>query len=241
MASLAIGLVLVRHALAVEPTEGLTWARVRHSGGPLLAVGVIPSAVTFVISFIVTRLVGAATLGYVEAARVLTQPVTVVGVGLAAVLGPRITQAAAARDRVEAGRLLRRSYGLLLAVGAAYLAGGGVPLPFNPLVALVPTAYVVPGLLAVSIVAYSISNLTQPARAEQLGAHRERFAARVEVEGNAGAGGGRLDHAVAGAFAVPLGQAALAVVRQTRYRAGLAAWYGTPDGHARPAEGPPPG
>ncbi|HTS14544.1 MAG TPA: hypothetical protein VMH24_02685, partial [Candidatus Sulfotelmatobacter sp.] len=138
-------------------------------------------------------------------------------------------------------RLLRRSYVLLVAVGVAYLCLAGVPLPLNPLVAFVPTAYVVPGLLAVSIVAYSISNLTQPARAEQLGAHRERFAARVEVEGNVGRVAVALTTPWLGAFAVPLGQGVLAVIRQLRYRAGLTAWYEATEGPVPAAERQPLG
>ena len=228
VASMAVGLVLIRRSLRVEPEERLTWGRIRRSGGPLSAAGLIPSAVTFLVSFIVSRLVGAATLGFIEAARVLSQPVTVVGVGLGAVLGPRITQAAAARDRIGVRHFVRRYYLLLLVVGVGYLVLFGFPLAIDPLVTFVPTAYAVPGLLAASIISWTILNLSQASRAEQLGAHRERFIARVEVEGNAARLAIAFGAPWLGAFVAPLGQACMAVIRVARYRVRLDAHYGVP-------------
>ena len=228
VASMAVGLVLIRRSLRVEPDERLTWGRIRRSGGPLSAAGLIPSAVTFLVSFIVSRLVGAATLGFIQAARVLSQPVTVVGVGLGAVLGPRITQqAAAARDRIGVRHFVRRYYLLLLVVGVGYLVLFGFPLAIDPLVSFVPTAYAVPGLLAASIVSWTILNLSQASRAEQLGAHRERFIARVEVEGNAARLAIAFGAPWLGAFVAPLGQAFMAAaIRLARYRVHLDAHYG---------------
>lgn len=225
LASLVLGLILVRKPLRVEPHERLSWRRIRRSGGPLLAAGMIPSVVTFVTSFLVSRLAGAATLGFVEAARVLSQPVTVVGVGLGAVLGPRITQAAAGRDRSGVLDLLRRYDVLLVATGSLYLLLVGLPFSFDPAATFVPTAYAVPGLMAVSIVSWTLINLSQASRSEQLGAGRERMVARVEVEANIVRLAATLGAPLLGSFIVPLGQSLMAVVRLVRYRVGLIAYY----------------
>jgi O-antigen/teichoic acid export membrane protein len=225
LVSLVVGVLLVGPKLRVAPTTRLTWRDVRRSGGPLLGAGLIPSATTFLVANLVSLFAGAAALGHVEAARILSQPVAVLGTGLNAVLGPRVTRAAHRRDRGVASHLLRRYHGLLIAAGAVYLLGVSVPREVNVLASFVPTAYAVPGLLAVSIVAYTAAGLALASRSEQLGAAREWFVARVEVEGNAARLLVGATAAWIGPFAAPAGLIVLALIRLVRYGTGIADHY----------------
>ena len=105
----------------------------------------------------------------------------------------------------------------------------GVPAPWNPLPTILATAYAVPGLVAVSIVAFTIMSLPQSHRFELFGLGKERLVARAEVEGN----GIRLAIAAAvgvfGAFAAPLGIAALGLTRWVRSSRWLAEhWRSVP-------------
>ncbi len=222
----AIALLLsARDMLAPASDIPITRARLLRSGRPLLVVGLVPSIAAFAVSWLVSSLAGAATLGFVEAARIVSQPVAVLQVGLGSVLGPRVTRAATAHDRETSNRVKRQFERLILAAGAGWLLFVAAPLPWNPLPHLLSTAYAVPGLVAVSVIAFTIMSLPQGQRYELFGAGRERLVARAEIEGNVirmaiAAGVGLL-----GAFAVPLGLAALGGVRWIRSARWIAAYH----------------
>jgi O-antigen/teichoic acid export membrane protein len=207
--------------------EGISRARLIRSGRPLLVVGLVPSITAFAVSWLVSSLAGAATLGFVEAARIVSQPVSVLQTGLASVLGPRVTRAARAGDPAAARRIKRQFERLILLAGVGWLLAVGLPAPWNPLPTILATAYAVPGLVAVSIVAFTIMSLPQSHRFELFGIGEERLVARAEVEGNAirlaiAAGVG-----VLGAFAAPLGVAALGLTRWVRSARWLAEHWRT--------------
>jgi O-antigen/teichoic acid export membrane protein len=226
VASLSIGLLLsARGILAPAPDVPLTLERLLRSARSLLAVGLIPSLSTFLVSWQVSTIAGAATLGFVEAARIVSQPVAVLQIGLGNVLGPRATRSARRRDRAGSrtvNRLFRR---LILLAGGCWLVAVAAPMPWNPLPGLLPTAYAVPGLVAASIAAFTILSLSQGPRFELYGAGRERSAAQAEVEGNVVRIGVAFGAGLVGAFVVPLGLAALGIIRLVRSVRWLGEYY----------------
>lgn len=233
--SLAVGLVLARRPSTGEPTPlDLHFPALVRSGGWLLLVGLLPVATGFIASAMVLHLAGAATLGYAEAARIIGQPPLVLSAGLSAVIGPRSVRAAQIKDARLAHRFSWIFAMLLLAAGLPYLALVGFDWAGNPAAEVVPVAYAVGGLVAATIVANIVNGAILPQQFQLLGAEKEPFLAGVEGLGNAvriviaGAAG------VLGAFAVPLGIFALAVVRWGAYVSALTAHYrvgggGTPD------------
>lgn len=226
VASLTAGILLsVRDLAAPASHEPLGLDRVLRSGRPLLAVGVIPSATTFVVSWLVSTLAGPAVLGYVEASRIVSQPVAVLQNGLGIVLGPRATRAASQRDTAAARSVNRLFQGLIVGAGVAWLVAVAVPAPWNLLTDIVPTAYAVTGLVAASVSSFTVLSLSLIRRYELYGAGREREAARAELEGNTVRTALALAVGPLGAFAVPVGQVALGILRFVRYRGWLDAYY----------------
>jgi O-antigen/teichoic acid export membrane protein len=182
VASLAVGLWAWWSVARgdAEPVH-LSMRSVLRAGRYYLASGTAPIGATFVVSIIVTRLAGSAALGYAEAARVVAQPVAVIGVGLTATIGPRLLEAGAARDRDRARHLT--SVFLLIVTGSGLLAIAlvGWAWPLNPMLWLLPQAYVVPWLVTVTIVANVLAKAPNPYRVLLLGANREPAVARVDA------------------------------------------------------------
>jgi hypothetical protein len=243
--SLAVGLVLsIPDLVAQSSSIPITIQRILRSGQPLLIVGILPSATAFIVSWLVTDLAGAETLGHVEGARIVGQPVTVLMVGLGAVLGPRITRAAGARDQATAERVGRQFERMILASGVLWALVVAAPAPINPLTAFVPVAYAVPGLVVGSIAAYTIMSLAQGRRYAMFGGGLERLVARSELEGNVARMLVALTVGAIGAWAVPIGIACLGVVRWVRATRWLVDYYAgrlvapgrpTDDSHRAPA------
>jgi O-antigen/teichoic acid export membrane protein len=187
-------------------------------------IGLIEPGTGFVTSALVSRVAGAAALGYSEAARVVAWPLIVLCWGLSAVLGPRSVRAAQSRELGAA----RRTSGLFLRI--LTLAGLGLllfssPWAGNPLGWLLPTAYVVEGLVLVTILALLADGLAYPYRSELLGAGREPALVRVEVAANVA----RLVVAAAArelhAFALPIGLWAAGTIRLLGVRRALRRVY----------------
>ena len=227
IASLSIGLLLsAREIAATRPSVALPLQRLLRSARSLLTAGLAPSIATFVVSWQISALAGAATLGFVEAARIVAQPVSVLQLGLLNVLGPRATRAGSTRDLASSRRVNRIFRRLILLAGGAWLLAVGVPVEWNPLAAILPTAYVVPWLVAASIAAFTILSLSQGLRFELYGARRERQVAQAEVEGNLARVAIAFAAGPLGPFVAPLGIAALGAIRQVRSVRWLREHYG---------------
>ncbi|MEX1295847.1 MAG: hypothetical protein AB1Z67_06730 [Candidatus Limnocylindrales bacterium] len=228
-ASLSVGLLLSsRDLLAPTTEESVSRERLLRSGRPLLAVGLVPSVTTFVVSWLVTTIAGSATLGYVHAARIVSQPVAVLQKGLGSVLGPRATRAASQRDQAALSRVTRLFGGLIIVAGAFWMAAVAIPAPWNVLPEVLPLAYVVPGLVAAAIIAFTIQSLSAARRFEMYGAAKEKSAVKTEVQGNVVRLCLALFAGVIGPFVVPIGLATLGVIRLIRYGRTLREYYGTP-------------
>jgi O-antigen/teichoic acid export membrane protein len=152
-ASLIVGLML---ALRVNATGGrprLRFSELATSGRWLLLQSLAPSIAGFIVAAVVVRLAGPEALGYAEAARVVAQPVIVLATGLGSVLAPRSMEASMVVDLSAAKRLRHIYLPLVGLAGVGYLALAGASWWLNPMQYLVPAAYVIPGLVAVTVVA----------------------------------------------------------------------------------------
>jgi hypothetical protein len=109
--------------------------------------------------------------------------------------------------------------------GILYLGFVGVHWSGSPLPRLLPIAYAVPHLLALTVVANTLNGMVFPYRSELLASRGEMSLLRVEAFGNALRVLLAASAAVVGAFAIPLGAGALAAARWWGYRRALRAYY----------------
>ncbi|HUP18959.1 MAG TPA: hypothetical protein VM778_03290 [Gemmatimonadota bacterium] len=206
----------------------LRFAQLALGGRWLLGGGLLSPASGFAAAAVVSQLAGAAALGYAEAARVVAQPVWVLAVGLSSVFGPRSMEAALHRRRWKALGLRRIYIFSVLVVGAINVAWLGAAWALNPLAWLMPAAYVVPGLVAASIAAQSLGATMFPYRSELLGGRRESSFTRVEGIGAVARVAASVSALSIHAFAIPLGNLVVAVVRWIGFRNALERMYRTP-------------
>jgi hypothetical protein len=121
-------------------------------------------------------------------------------------------EAGAGRDRAQARHVARPYTVLLVIVGLVYAAVTVAPWWGNPLGQLVPQAYIVAGLVPVTVASFVLFGLPIIPRSELTGARRERVPPQV------GLIAGVLQCAVAltavwiGSFARPLGVALFGAV-----------------------------
>ncbi len=202
----------------------------------LLVVGLATSGAGFIAAALVEALAGTAALGYVEGARVVARPLQVFGVGLLAVLGPRSMEAAVASNLQAARRLRRVFVAFSLFVGLPYAGVVAFEWWWNPLVDLLPNAYVVEGLLLVTILSNLVYNLLFPYRAEIMGAQRQVALAKVEIAANGAQAAVAGSAGVLGAFALPVGGLVGALIRWPAFRRIIDRIYG---GGGEPAVGAP--
>jgi O-antigen/teichoic acid export membrane protein len=240
--SLGSGLAFVRGATHGAPTVLLERRSLFQAGRWLTAVGLLPTGAAFLAGAIVAHVAGPEVLGMAEAARVAGQPMMVFTIGISAVLGPQSMRAAQIGD-VRAARRIAREFALLVAAaGIAYVAFLGHAWALNPMAALVPQAFVLPGIVALTVLANTAQGVVFPWRSELLGAARNATLAGVELVAGivriavAGAAG------VLGAFAIPGGLALVALTRAAAYPRILADHYALADfggTHADPRAAPP--
>jgi hypothetical protein len=190
------------HPIALRFTE--LW----DLGAWLFVGSIVPSIAAFGVASIVTVLAGPEAIGFAEAARVVGQPIIVLGTGLSAVLGPRIMETAIGRDLHHANRVLF-GYAAIVAVAAGgYVVVAGADWALNPMSRIVPAAYTVDGLVAATIGANVLVAVFFMLGHELAAARRQRALAFVSF----GVAPLRLLAAstagVTGAFARPMAQAA---------------------------------
>jgi O-antigen/teichoic acid export membrane protein len=211
--SLVVGLLLAAGKRRnLEALERLRIGQLVRLGRWLVLIGITPTAASFVAGVLVTHFASATALGYVQAAGLLSQPMYVLMVGLSAVLGPRLLQAGAER-RSELARRVSRPFRVgLVAAALLYLLGVGFRWPLNPLPDLLPSAYVVGGLVPLMIIGQTLQGLLQPPRAQLTGAGRVRTLLGLELSSSALLCLGSASAGITGPFALPLGSIAWGVV-----------------------------
>jgi O-antigen/teichoic acid export membrane protein len=210
--SLAAGLLLSLRRQPPDPLPRYEMADLMRSGRWLLAIEAITAGATFLASVIVTRLDTPEALGYAEAARIVGQPIFVLAVGLSAVLNPRAMEAGAGRNRAAARHVARPYTVLLVVVGLVYTVMTAAPWWGNPLARLVPQAYVVAGLVPVTVASFVLFGLPIIPRSELTGARRERVLPRIGLIAGALQCAAALSAVWIGSFARPLGVALFGAV-----------------------------
>lgn len=232
--SFLAGLVIAR---SVGETDGVHvgWRELVASGRWLLVTGIVPNGAAFAVAALIGSLAGTEALGYAEGARLAAQPLTVLGIGLNASLGPRSMEAAYARDRAEARAVARLFVAIVAAVMLAGLAVAGGSWPWNPLAWLIPQAYELPALTALSIVGFAAAAAVLPAQRELYGGGYERRLAFIEVVASVVAIVAALTTVVIGAYAMPVSILASSVWRAAHYRRALDRMYA--DRRPMPARG----
>jgi O-antigen/teichoic acid export membrane protein len=181
IASLAFGLRLSASRRSFPALDRLAVLDLLRSGRWLLLVGLTPAAARFLGGVLVTHLASAATFGYVEAARVVSQPVYVLMMGLAAVFTPRLMKAGSDRAADLASRVGWPFKAMLIAGGLLYLLAVGFMWPFNPLPRVLPSAYVAEGAVPLMILALTLQGILHPARSELMGAGQAPALLRLEI------------------------------------------------------------
>jgi hypothetical protein len=211
-ASLTVGLAIAGlHSSSLQGNYRL--AHLMRSGKWFLTSALIPAGAAVIVALVIVQLAGEIALGQAEAARIVSQPVLVFSLGLAAVVNPRAMEAA--RERVTArAKALSRSFDAAVAVaGAGMLMLAGFAWPWNPFAKLVPNAYVVGGLAAATILANTINALVKPEQAQLGAAGRERRIVVAEWWANSTRLVVAATSGVTKAFAVPLSLGISGVVR----------------------------
>jgi len=188
IANLVSSAVGVRYASRHTPRSGasavLSPHEIRRSGRWLVLLGVLDAGAIFLVAALVATIAGAAALGYAEAARIAANPIMVLAWGLSAVLRARSVRAGRELNAEQARKTSRIFAGILALAGAASLTLFTTNWWGNPIGWLLPNAYVIPGLVGLSILAYLINGFGYPYWWELIGARLERSIAKAEIRAN---------------------------------------------------------
>ena len=156
-------------------------------------------------SALIGALGGAAALGFAEAARVVAQPIVVLGTGLAAVLGPKAMDAGVRRDEATARQVGRRFITVMGVATVAYLLFTLLPAHLNPLAVLVPAAFEIPGLVALTVVAGAAAAASFVWGSELVAVGRSSWILPTDSVGAVARVGVAVTAGWIGAFAAPIG------------------------------------
>lgn len=211
--SLAVGFCAVGRQRDDGADVDLRLRMLLGSGKWLTVAGVAPAVSGFMVAALVVRLAGAESLGFAEAARVVAQPVHVIAMGLTGVLRPRSMEAGATRDQRFARRNERVFLGVLALFASAYVLAAEVPWDLSPLPRMLPTAYAVDGLVALTGLAVLLVTAATPVRAELMGARREVAIAGAETVASTTQVATGLAAGVLHAYAMPLSLIVMAFTR----------------------------
>jgi O-antigen/teichoic acid export membrane protein len=203
--SFTLGLLLARPGDDAGREPPLSLRELVRSGRWLLTMALVPFAASFLGALLIVELAGPEAMGYAEAARVAAQPILVLGVGLGAVLGPRGMEAAIRRNRAAAQKALRVFLGLILATGIVYLLIVGHVWIGNPMIYLVPPAYEITGLVAVTIIAHILTASCFQLTSELMGGRKEAALTKMSLIASPFLLVGSATASVTGAFARSIG------------------------------------
>jgi hypothetical protein len=176
--SIVIGSIWIVKQKTPAPTRP-TMRHLLWLGGWLLASGLSRTVTRYAIQAFLNIVAGVASLGFVEGARVVSQPVNVLSQGLMAQIGPRLTRSAATRDPIAARKWSIRFAVLLGAAAGPYVLLTALPVPLNPFTHIAPRAYVIPGLTAATLVVVFAGAFLRSYRMQLLGARLQKRVAWV--------------------------------------------------------------
>jgi O-antigen/teichoic acid export membrane protein len=197
--------------------------------GKWLVVQASATAVAgFAVAAIITRLAGPEALGFAESARVVAQPILVLASGFTAVLAPRSIEAGMNRNETMARQTSRVYFWIVGLSGIGYLALAGWDWVLNPMSYIVPSAYVVQGLVALTVIANLVIAAVFLQINELLGAHEEKALARISWAISPIYLLGGLTAGFTGAYARPLGMLGQTTARYLVQERKLRAVYNQP-------------
>ena len=165
-------------SIGSRPSSSIS-GELAHQGVWLVVFAAAPAVAGFAIAAIVAGLASPEALGYAESARVVAQPILVLAAGITAVLSPRSMRAAMDVDLGTARHTSRVYLAIMVVGGLGYIAIAGWDWVLNPMSYLVPSAFVVSGLVAVAVVTNVMRSMTFLQGSELLGANRQRAMARI--------------------------------------------------------------
>lgn len=233
--SLTTALVLARAPRTPE-SDAMSFRGLASSGKWLVIRAATPASLAFIAANIITELAGPVAYGYAEAARQVAQPITVLSVGLMAVLGPKAVRAGSETNAAAGAHNRRTFIGLMLLASFAYGALVGFDWILNPMAILVPSAYAVRGLVIATVAANVLAAVFLIFGRELLGAGQARSLAIISLVASPAL---PLAAATAGsseAFARPLGYIVEGTVRVVAGRWWLRHHYTTRSGPGAPAQ-----
>jgi len=180
---LGLGFFVVARGARGKLEGRLPIAELRRIGGWLLIGSAGIAVGGFVSMFIIERIVGLDSVGHIEAARVVGRPVQVIGLGLLAVVAPRIMTAASSRDVATAARWSRFYWIVLGSVAGLFTVALLWPVITDELRSLLPVAFIVPLLAVVTAPTSAMAVADVPIRAELLGYRGQLSIARGSLIG----------------------------------------------------------
>ena len=226
--SMVVGLWVVRRQLREAVPERLQFRELSKRGFWFVLNGAAPAVAGFLAAVAIAWLASPEDLGYAESARIVAQPVLVFAGGLTAVLAPRAMRAGLDRDGMQSRSTSRLYTALLLGGAAAYLLVVGWDWALNPVVQIVPSAYVLTGLVALTAVANTVAATTFLQGDELAGAGRERSLAAIAGVSSLFLLGGGLTAGFTGAYARSIGLIAGSSARFAIQRVALRRVYRDP-------------
>lgn len=228
--SSTVGLVLIgRHNAGSETSEGVRFGDISHSGKWLLMTAIIPAAVAVVAANIITYLASPEDLGYAEAARIVGQPILVLGSGLTFALRPRAMESAIRKDRHRSVRVELLFVAMIVAAALVYLPIVGGGWSWNPMRALVPAAYEVDGLVIAVVLTNTILASAYLVANEMMAAGKARSLATIEAIAAPLRVAAATSAVAIAAFARPVSEGVAAVTTWGGFLFLYRRWYGKSD------------
>ena len=211
--SLTFSWIVVRLSGSLAPPQRLHFWELASKGKWLIVQASGSAIAGFTVAVIISWLAGPDALGFAESARVVAQPILVLAAGLTAVLATRSMRAGMDGDERTARRTSRIYLWIVGLAGVGYMAIAGWDWFLNPMSHIVPSAYSVSGLVALTVAANIVIAAVFLQINELLGAHKERALARISWSVAPVLLLGGLTAGVTGAFARPLGMLGQAATR----------------------------
>jgi O-antigen/teichoic acid export membrane protein len=225
LVSSVVGVFLGRRGSAAPNDKVLSYPDLVKTGRWLVVTGMAGPAAAFGVASIVGFLAGAVALGYAEAARVVASPLLVFGNGLWFVLNPHAVRAARERNRENAAGLYRQYAAGAVAALVGAMVFLGADWPWNPVAGLMSKAYVVPGLVALYLLADVAFMSSWLFRSEILGGGREAAMTRIEIPVSVASLAVAATAGVLHAYAIPLATLSGSILRWLAYRGVLKGIY----------------
>jgi hypothetical protein len=224
--SLNFGWYLIRRDGKGEKAEShITFNDISHSGRWLLLTAIIPAGVAFITANLITYLASPEALGYAEAARIVGQPILVLGSGLTFALRPRAMESAMKRQQAASRRVEFLFVAMVVIATLVYLPIAGGAWAWNPMYRLVPAAYEVGGLVVAVILTNALLATAFLIANELMAAGQARSLALIEGVAAPFRTAAAASAVAIGAFARPASEAVSAIATWLGFIYLYRKWY----------------